>query len=344
DGILKRELAARLLLEQVTDGIHIYTNEGRIIYANEAPATRLGYAHEELLKLHPADIDISANDFPEIRAKLITQGHALYETKYITRDGRKIESEVNSNMVQYYGEEAVLTISRDVSHRLSVIDRPEIYVLKNELVRSNRDLELYTSILQHDLRSDLQVVLTQTDISEFDSLASPREIKSLKVIQAAIERMSNLLDMLKTTENVTEQELERCILARASEARIINPDVRIDIVNTIGSEMTHVSAGGLLPLVWTNLIRNAINFSGSETRISIIISRKMDKVIVDVADNGPGVSDEIKNHLFEKGVSTTGSGYGLYLCRKIVEAYGGSIELVNQEQGGARFRVTLIRS
>lgn len=49
-------------------------------------------------------------------------------------------------------------------------------------------------------------------------------------------------------------------------------------------------------------------------------------------------------HLFEKGASTTGSGYDLYLCRKIVEAYGGTIELVDQEHKGAQFRVSLLHA
>ena len=50
----------------------------------------------------------------------------------------------------------------------------------------------------------------------------------------------------------------------------------------------------------------------------------------------------LRINFFEKGASTTGSGYGLYLCRKIVEAYGGTIELVNTSGKGANFRVTLV--
>jgi signal transduction histidine kinase len=62
-----------------------------------------------------------------------------------------------------------------------------------------------------------------------------------------------------------------------------------------------------------------------------------------VSDNGPGISPEIREKLFEKGVSTGGSGLGLYLSKKVIEAYGGSIELVDPrtDEEGAVFIVKL---
>ncbi len=343
DSIIKRELAARLLLEQVTDGIHIHTMNGQIIYANESLSSQLGYTPDELLRLHPIDFDISAdeNHFPQIRAEIMTTGHVLYQTSFRAKDGREISTEVNSNQIQYYGESAILSISRDISERRIIISIPEIEIVRNELEKSNRDLELYTSLLQHDLRSDLHVILTQVDQSILESLSNQKEEKSLKVIQAAIERMSKLLDMLESTKEIAEQELANCILAVASVAKKMNPDLQIDIINNSGNELIQVSAGRLLPLVWTNLFRNSVNYVGPDAHVRVTISSEPEKVIVDVADDGPGVPKAIRKRLFEKGASTTGSGYGLYLCRKIVEAYGGTIELVDQECKGALFRVSL---
>jgi len=54
------------------------------------------------------------------------------------------------------------------------------------------------------------------------------------------------------------------------------------------------------------------------------------------------VSKEIQSNLFEKGASTTGGGYGLYLARRVVEGYGGTIEYINdKERTGATFRIVL---
>ena len=55
---------------------------------------------------------------------------------------------------------------------------------------------------------------------------------------------------------------------------------------------------------------------------------------------GPGVRDEIRNHLFQRGGSGDGHGFGLYLTRQIIAACGGTIELVDTDMG-ATFRIVL---
>jgi signal transduction histidine kinase len=133
-----------------------------------------------------------------------------------------------------------------------------------------------------------------------------------------------------------------CLSFAIADARNLNPNVQIEMNNNAGTESLYVSAGRLLPLVWANLLRNAVKFAGSEAHIRIMISKSENTIIVDIVDDGPGISKEIRHVLFTKGASTTGSGYGLYLCRKIVDAYGGKIELVDKKQKGAHFKVTLL--
>jgi PAS domain S-box-containing protein len=348
DGIIKQELAARLLLEQATDGIHIYTIEGELIYANEALFTRLGYTLNEFMKLKQVDIDISANEerFPKIRQKMLAKGRLLYETFFITKDGRKINTEVNSNVVQYFGETAILSISRDLTERRIVAegisDVSELQTVKNNLERSNSDLELYTQLLLHDLRNDLHLVLAQVESSKLEIAPSKKVFKALNVIQMATERMSQMLEMFAFSTRLSEKDIQSCLSFAIADARNLNPNVQIEMNNNAGTESLYVSAGRLLPLVWANLLRNAVKFAGSEAHIRIMISKSENTIIVDIVDDGPGISKEIRHVLFTKGASTTGSGYGLYLCRKIVDAYGGKIELVDKKQKGAHFKVTLL--
>ncbi|MCJ7818036.1 MAG: PAS domain S-box protein, partial [Candidatus Thorarchaeota archaeon] len=110
EGIIKRELAARLLLEQATDGIHIYTIDGVLLYANEALISRLGYTLDEFMNLQPAEIDLSADKkrFPQFLQEMLSKKHILYETVFITKDNQKLSTEVNGTVVDYFGEKTIL--------------------------------------------------------------------------------------------------------------------------------------------------------------------------------------------------------------------------------------------
>ena len=77
-----------------------------------------------------------------------------------------------------------------------------------------------------------------------------------------------------------------------------------------------------------------------EIRPVIEVSQEGENIQTIISDNGPGIPEEIRGILFEKGVSTTGSGFGLYLSKRVVEGYGGSIELISKNQGTA-YRILL---
>jgi C4-dicarboxylate-specific signal transduction histidine kinase len=114
-------------------------------------------------------------------------------------------------------------------------------------------------------------------------------------------------------------------------------------------------ADGQLHHIFMNLIRNAMQAlaaaksGGLITRLEIYIKAcyqpDAGMVVVDVSDTGVGVPDELKNMLFEPFFTTKnrseGTGLGLHVARQIVDNMGGTIEVGDAEQGGARFTVRL---
>ena len=100
-----------------------------------------------------------------------------------------------------------------------------------------------------------------------------------------------------------------------------------------------------------NLLDNALKFTTHNNQ-TIFVSidknkegKKEEEVIVSVKDTGEGISDKILSKLFTKFAtsdSATGTGLGLYICKKIIEAHGGRIWGVNNLDGkGALFKFTL---
>jgi two-component system sensor histidine kinase KdpD len=101
----------------------------------------------------------------------------------------------------------------------------------------------------------------------------------------------------------------------------------------------------LIQQVLVNLLENAIKYTPQQTEIEVRARVENHQVTFEVADHGPGVSEEMRAKIFEKFVrddtSQPGFGLGLAICSGIVEAHGGEIKVENRSDGGAVFSFTL---
>jgi two-component system sensor histidine kinase BaeS len=102
-------------------------------------------------------------------------------------------------------------------------------------------------------------------------------------------------------------------------------------------------------VVLANLVSNALRHTPTGGAVPVGGSSTTEAVILTVADTGPGIPPELLPHVFDrfvKGTSSRGSGLGLAIARGLVEAHGGTIDLVSPTpgSGGTTFRVTLPRT
>ena len=95
-----------------------------------------------------------------------------------------------------------------------------------------------------------------------------------------------------------------------------------------------------------NLLRNALHATAGQGEIIVQATRTADWDSILFADTGPGIAPQVRESLFEPLVTTKakGTGLGLTICRQIVESHGGTIELADQDDGGAAFRIRLPRN
>ena len=109
-----------------------------------------------------------------------------------------------------------------------------------------------------------------------------------------------------------------------------------------------VDARGIMQVI-INLIDNAIKYTPQNSNIEVNARKVGENVCVEVKDNGPGINEEQKNEIFTMFYTgkdsvadgRRGMGLGLALCKSIVEAHGGNIEVVDNKPHGAIFRFTL---
>ncbi len=120
----------------------------------------------------------------------------------------------------------------------------------------------------------------------------------------------------------------------------------LDYIALIGVKPFNInSSKGLISLVFKNGLKNAIEAVSikniEDRRISIILGNKSSEYWISIIDNGPGLSENSKNKLFNIGISTKEShiGFGLAIAEQAIQTLNGQIELNNSDKGGAEFKM-----
>ena len=145
----------------------------------------------------------------------------------------------------------------------------------------------------------------------------------------------------KTTYRLDEQIRQSIVLLESKwSAKEIDFDVDLDEIEYTGDE-------SLMFHVWNNLLDNAIKFSPENGMIRMKLERADGKITFTIEDEGCGISDEEKNHIFNKfyqsdsSHKSEGNGLGLALVKNILTLCGGEISVTDGKNGGARFEVIL---
>ena len=139
----------------------------------------------------------------------------------------------------------------------------------------------------------------------------------------------DIVKTLETTLTILNHKLKRGVTVQRDYQKIPL------LVNSFGSELNQV---------WTNIIDNAIDAMNGQGELRVRTYREDDSVVVEIGDNGPGISPEVQSHIFEpffttKGVGE-GTGLGLDTVQRIVKKHRGNIQVVSKP-GDTCFQVRL---
>ena len=219
-----------------------------------------------------------------------------------------------------------------------------------ELERRNQELNNFAYVASHDLKSPLRGIdqLASWINEDLADTLSTQTKEHLRLMRSRINRMENLLNDLLTYSRVgrTEAVIECVNLVQLIENIF-------DFCNTSQHFELHISGvkGDYLllrtplELVLRNLINNAIKHHDKPRgTISIAISAKPNSLEFSVADDGPGIPPQHYERAFamfqtlQPRDKVEGSGMGLAIVRKVIESFGGSIELSANHPRGALFR------
>ena len=249
----------------------------------------------------------------------------------------------------------VLVDARDTTSRKKIEEQHERSLAALEV--ANRELELFSASLAHDLRNPLLIVTNFTAHlqEELGTLPDEQLKDDLQRIQAAGRHMMHILEDLRDLADVTRGEISRekvdfSVLGREIiddlSALVPERDVKFDVQAGI----TAVGDKTLLKILLTNLLQNAWKYTGpnKDARIELGVDEdESEGPIYYIRDNGIGFDKsecEIIFQAFErlhtKG-EFPGSGLGLATVERIVRRHGGRVWAEGVPEKGAVFRFTL---
>jgi PAS domain S-box-containing protein len=347
-----RELSAeqfQSLIEQTADVITVVDSEGCIRYQSPTSERVMGWAPDELVGesvreyIHPDDRAAVLGKFESLVEEQGVVDEEL-EFRFRRADGEYIWLSVTGGAptADVPVDGYVLT-SRDISTRKQY---------EQQLVEQRDDLETLNEVLRHDIRNDLQLITSYADMltGHVDETGEGY----LATMQASA---NNAVDLTESARDLAEVLLRSDMSVETlSLAPVVSEQIdqlrstygTVDVAVDGELPETEVRAGGLLSAVFRNILKNAVQHNDTETpKITVAVERDDDRVQIRIADNGPGVRDEIKEEIFgkgEKGLESAGTGIGLYLVRTLVEGYGGEVWVEDNDPEGAVFVVELRRA
>ena len=340
----------RQVLEACPATIQMTSTDGRILY--RTPAAMAMFGDVKSSREYYAD--------PEQRrayVKKLRQSRAVddLEVDLIGADGEIMRAAISSRLIEFQGEEVIVSHSFDLTDRLAMQDElshQRESLFQNEKLRALGEL---LAGVAHELNNPLSVVVGQSLLLK-ETADDESTRKRAEKIGNAADRCARIVKTFLA-------------MARQQPAEMVNANVNDIVQDALEMAGYAIRASGIdltlslspdLPPVWCdpgqlsqvfiNLLVNAqqaLQETEGSRRIRVMSrqDRTPDQIVVEIIDNGPGIPESIRPRIFEPFFTTkevgAGTGIGLAFCHRIIDSQGGTISVRENPGGGSVFTIRL---
>ncbi len=226
----------------------------------------------------------------------------------------------------------------------------------------------FNSDAAHELKTPLAIIKSQSELAQMEiekfkaeNAKNPENLESQRLsvitqnlsnitkgIDRANHMVSQLLILSRLSPNTSLENVENCYLDKIcreviadSINHIDNKNIKISLdllFNSVRSTVPAIQGNKiLLSLLIRNIIDNAVRYGGAENNVKVNIITTQDFLILQINDTGPGLSDKLKQRVFDRfyrqtGTNTEGSGLGLSIVKLIADLHDAKINLKDNSE------------
>jgi len=328
-------------------------------FISDNARVQMGYEPEEFTSdsgfwasnIHPEDRERVLADL----SHLFEEGHHLHEYRFRHSDGgyRWMRDELvlirdeNENPLEIVGCWVDVTSQKEIEERLEES--------RDELERSNKELEQFAYVTSHDLQEPLRKIKSFTELlaRRYQGQLDEKGDKYISYITGGATRMQGLINDLLTYSRVSTRgkKFTSTSAETVLESALSNLQVA---TRESGAQVTHdplpfIKADPTQMLqLFQNLVGNAVKFRGElAPKVHVSVKEDGDRWLFRVRDNGIGLDMKQAERIFQvfqrlhpRG-EYPGTGIGLAVCRRIVERHGGRIWVESEPGKGSTFFFTI---
>lgn len=357
EALRKSEEQFRYIWKSSLDGMILLDNRGIILMVNDAFCRMIELDKSRLEKQHFEVIHDEA-DRKRIRLRFeeaisFNKVEPYSQQEFTLWNKKKVWFQISSSLLFQGGSKSqVLSIYRNISNQKQ---------LEQELIDINLQKDKFFSIMAHDLKSPFNGLmgLTKYLIDNYHDLSSDEIGELLVDVNSSSFYIYNLLENLLSWSRIQMDRMEfNPLPVNISELAVNNINLlknnalhkRITLIDETLPHITAYADEFMINSCILNLISNAIKFTPKDGVVKIRTYKNQDKVVLEVRDNGIGISKEVSECIFKidsfhSTIGTAnekGTGLGLKIAKELVEKNGGKISIESSEGKGCMIRVELV--
>ncbi len=344
-------------LQEASFGGIVLHYQGEILDANKGLSDITGFSYDELLGMNGVNL-IAPESQSVVRAKINVGDEKPYDVIGIRKDGTRYNLELHSRNIPYQGKTIRVTEFRDITERKQneekIIDQNnKLSHFAEDLERKNEQLEEFTQIVSHNLRSPVSNILSLLDF--YEKTEDPAEKKMF--IKMLHDSGSKILTSLQELNEVLKIKQDKDIARQDLLFENVLEGVRKQLSSQIAETKAVVTTDFesvpkvrypniYLESVLINLLSNALKYRHPDRtpEISLKSTVENERIVLTVTDNGLGIDLKRHGHHIFKLRKTfhkhpESRGIGLFMIKSQIEALGGEISVSSEPNIGTIFIV-----